>query len=54
MELNKILFLFKLSIGFKLFFDMGLFELILLEFVVMYGVEVKNGIGYKDNFYYIL
>ncbi|MEO0723370.1 MAG: HD domain-containing protein [Bacteroidota bacterium] len=53
-ELNKILLSAKPSVGFKLLFDTGLLELILPELAAMYGVEVKNGIGHKDNFYHTL
>lgn len=53
-ELNKILLSPKPSIGFKLLFDTGLLELILPELAAMHGVEVKNGIGHKDNFYHTL
>lgn len=53
-ELNKILLSPKPSIGFKLLFDTGLLELILPELAAMHGVEIKNGIGHKDNFYHTL
>jgi len=53
-ELNKILLSPKPSIGFKLLYDTGLLELILPELAAMHGVEVKNGIGHKDNFYHTL
>ncbi len=53
-ELNKILLSPKPSVGFKLLFDTGLLELILPELAAMHGVEVKNGVGHKDNFYHTL
>jgi putative nucleotidyltransferase with HDIG domain len=53
-ELNKILEAPEPSIGFKLLFDTGLLELILPELAAMQGVEIRNGIGHKDNFYHTL
>lgn len=53
-ELNKILQAPEPSIGFKLLFDTGLLELILPELAAMQGVEIRNGIGHKDNFYHTL
>lgn len=53
-ELNKILLSPRPSVGFKLLFDTGLLELILPELAAMHGVEVKNGVGHKDNFYHTL
>lgn len=53
-ELNKILLSTKPSVGFKLLFDTGLLELILPELAAMHGVQVKNGVGHKDNFYHTL
>lgn len=53
-ELNKILEAPAPSIGFKLLFDTGLLELILPELAAMQGVEIRNGVGHKDNFYHTL
>jgi tRNA nucleotidyltransferase/poly(A) polymerase len=53
-ELNKILMSSKPSIGFKLLFDTGLLHLIFPEMVRLQGVEIKNGVGHKDNFYHTL
>jgi putative nucleotidyltransferase with HDIG domain len=53
-ELNKILCATRPSEGFKLLFDTGLLHLVLPELAAMQGVEVKNGIGHKDNFYHTL
>ena len=53
-ELEKILAAEVPSIGFKLLFDTGLLHLIFPEMVALHGVEVKNGIGHKDNFYHTL
>lgn len=53
-ELNKILEAPEPSIGFKLLFDTGLLELILPELAAMHGVEIRNGVAHKDNFYHTL
>ncbi len=53
-ELNKIILSPKPSIGFKLLFNTGLLQLIFPELVALHGVEVRNGIGHKDNFYHTL
>ncbi|MEL7122798.1 MAG: HD domain-containing protein [Bacteroidota bacterium] len=53
-EMNKMMSAHRPSIGFKLLFDTGLLQLILPELADMHGVEVKNGVGHKDNFYHTL
>ena len=53
-ELNKIIQADIPSIGFNLLFDSGLLKLIFPEMVNLYGVEVVNGMGHKDNFYHTL
>ncbi len=53
-ELGKILNAEKPSVGFKLLFKTGLLEIIFPEFAALQGVEVRNGIGHKDNFYHTL
>ncbi len=53
-ELNKMILAPKPSIGFKLLFDTGLLRLIFPELADLHGVEVRNGIGHKDNFYHTL
>jgi len=53
-ELNKILLSDQPSTGLKLLDEAGLLELILPELHNLKGVEVKNGISHKDNFYHTL
>ncbi len=53
-ELEKILAEPIPSVGFKLLFDTGLLEIIFPEMVALHGVEVREGIGHKDNFYHTL
>lgn len=53
-ELNKIILSPTPSIGFKILFDTGLLKLIFPEMVALYGVEIRNGKGHKDNFYHTL
>jgi poly(A) polymerase len=54
MELEKIILSSKPSAGFLLLFQCGLLELIFPELTALHGVEWKNGIGHKDNFYHTL
>lgn len=53
-ELNKIVLSNKPSIGFKLLDKTGLLERILPELSQLKGIDTKNGIGHKDNFYHTL
>jgi putative nucleotidyltransferase with HDIG domain len=53
-ELNKTLMHPAPGSAFKAMFDTGLLPLVLPELHKMQGVEVRNGIGHKDNFYHTL
>lgn len=53
-ELNKIIAAPKPSVGFKLLLDSGLLSIIFPEMQALLGVDVRNGIGHKDNFYHTL
>ncbi len=53
-ELNKILMSPKPSIGFKLLYDSGLLKIIFPELHNLAGVDIKNNIGHKDNFYHTI
>lgn len=53
-ELNKIILSDIPSIGFKYLFDTGLLQLIFPQMSNLYGVDVINGKGHKDNFYHTL
>lgn len=53
-ELNKIIMTPVPSVGLKLLNDTGLLELIFPEMTALQGVERRNGIGHKDNFYHTL
>lgn len=53
-ELNKIIAAKKPSIGFKLLFDTKLLHQFFPEMVALQGVEERNGLKHKDNFYHTL
>jgi len=53
-ELNKIILSPKPSVGFILLEKTGLLQLILPELYALKGIETKEGIGHKDNFYHTL
>ncbi len=53
-ELQKIIATPKPSIGFKILFDTRLLHEFFPEMVKLQGVEVRNGMGHKDNFYHTL
>jgi poly(A) polymerase len=53
-ELNKIILSPKPSIGFNYLFNTGLLHKIFPQMVTLYGVDIINGKGHKDNFYHTL
>ncbi|HBB92185.1 MAG: tRNA nucleotidyltransferase [Bacteroidetes bacterium GWF2_49_14] len=53
-ELNKIILSPKPSIGFRLLDESGLLQLIFPELHALKGIEEKNGIRHKDNFYHTI
>lgn len=53
-ELNKIMLSNKPSTGWDLLYKTGLLQIIFPQFAAMAGVEKKDGVGHKDNFYHTL
>lgn len=53
-ELNKIILAPRPSIGFIYLFDTGLLREIFPQMADLYGVDVVDGKGHKDNFYHTL
>jgi len=53
-ELNKIIASDKPSIGFKLLFECGLLKYVFPEMLALQGVEIRKGVGHKDNFFHTL
>jgi putative nucleotidyltransferase with HDIG domain len=53
-ELHKIILSSKPSVGFKLLDKCGLLERVFPEMSALKGVEWRDGVGHKDNFYHTL
>lgn len=53
-ELNKIILAPHPSVGFSYLFDTGLLQYIFPQMIDLYGVEIVDGKGHKDNFYHTL
>ena len=53
-ELNKIILSPIPSIGFKYLFDTGLLKIIFPQMTDLFGVDIIDGKGHKDNFYHTL
>jgi poly(A) polymerase len=53
-ELNKIIASKKPSLGFKILFNTGILHIIFPKMIELYGVEKRNGVSHKDNFYHTL
>lgn len=53
-ELNKIIEAKVPSAGFKLLYDTGLLSEFFPEMAALQGVEQRDGMGHKDNFYHTL
>jgi putative nucleotidyltransferase with HDIG domain len=53
-ELEKIILSDHPSLGFKLLFNTGLLHLIFPEMAALQGVEIRQNVGHKDNFYHTL
>lgn len=53
-ELNKIILSPVPSVGFNYLFDTGLLHITFPQMTALYGVEIVNGKGHKDNFYHTL
>lgn len=53
-EMNKIILSDKPSIGFNFLFDCKILHIIFPEMTDLYGVDSRNGMSHKDNFYHTL
>jgi len=53
-EINKIILSPTPSYGFNLLFQSGLLKLIFPEMVALHGVDTRDGLSHKDNFFHTL
>lgn len=53
-ELNKIILSPQPSYGFNLLYHSGVLEVIFPEMIALKGVETREGMGHKDNFFHTL
>ncbi len=53
-EFNKLLLTDQPSVGFKILFSTGLLKFILPELHRLQGVDTRDGVRHKDNFYHTL
>jgi poly(A) polymerase len=53
-EMEKMMASTVPSLGFKILHDTGLLAIIFPELEALYGVDTKNGVTHKDNFYHTL
>lgn len=53
-ELNKIILADEPSRGFNLLYNSGILHIVFPQMTALQGVEKRNGLGHKDNFYHSL